>query len=134
MPLESTRAVRTTSTVAPCAIQANGEASTKSRAEETPRSVVCTCWGAVYEAGARTAEIVITPALSTVTRLETCPLSSESNVQLPPPPQAANDTGGVAVKKTLAPTTGVRPSAVSTRIRIGFGASPPTDVAGFEPA
>ncbi len=38
---------------------------------------------------------------------EACPLSSVSSVQLPAPPHAGKETAGVAVKKTLAPLTGV---------------------------
>ena len=66
--------------------------------------------------------MLITAACSTVTRVDACPLSSVSSVQLPAPPQAEYETGGVEVKKTLAPLTGVLPSAASTCTRIGWGA------------
>ena len=58
--------------------------------------------------------MLIVAAWSTVTRLEANPLSSVSSVQFPEPAHAEKETAGVAVKKTLAPLTAVKPSGAST--------------------
>src|SRR2546427_9683334 len=85
--------------------------------EDVPKSVVCTCCGAGYDAGANTALMVIVAAVSTVTKVVTCPLWSVSTVQLPAPPHVEKATAGVAVKNTLAPATGVTPSGARTCTR-----------------
>ena len=76
--------------------------------------------------------MVAAPEVNGVTRVETRPVSSLRTVQLVAPAQAEKFTGGDAVRKTLAPLTGVAASA-RTCTRIGFGASPPMGVAGLEP-
>src|SRR5712692_5152835 len=101
--------------------------------DDVPKSVVCTCCGVGYDAGARIAVMVIVPAVSTVTKVEACPLWSVSTVQLPAPPQIEKATAGIAVKNTLAPATGVTPSGARTCTRMGLGACPPTGVDGFDP-
>src|SRR5438105_7468818 len=133
-PFESSRVARGTSRVEPCAIHANGEDKEISKADDIPNSVACTDFGVLYDAGASKTLMLITAASSTVTRLEAWPLSSVSKVQLDAPPHAEKEAAGVEVKSTLAPLTAVVPSADNTWTRIGFGASPPTGVAGFDPS
>src|SRR5438552_11707201 len=105
-----------------------------SREDDVASSVVCTVCGFEYEAGASTAPMLMVPAVSGITRVEACPLRSVRTVQLLAPLHAEKETAGVAVKNTLAPLTGVTPSTATTLMRIGFTASPPTGVAGFDPA
>src|SRR2546430_12835111 len=76
--------------------------------------------------------MVAAPEVNGVTRVETWPVSSLRTVQLVAPAQAEKFTGGDAVRKTLAPLTGVAASA-RTCTRIGLGASPPMGVAGLDP-
>src|SRR6266516_988951 len=105
-----------------------------SRADDVASRVVCTDCGLKYDAGASTALMLMVPAVNGVTRVEACPLGSVRTVQLLAPLHAEKETAGVAVKNTLAPRAGVTPSAATTLMRIGFTASPPTGVAGFDPA
>src|ERR1041385_8650000 len=130
----STLAAKAMSNVAPCATHTEGVLSDKSREEVVARSVVCICFGGEYDAGASWAVIVIVPALSAVTRVETSPLSSLNTVQVVAFPQAENPAAGTADRTTLAPLIGVTPLASSTCTRIGFCASPPRGVDGLLPA
>src|SRR5271167_3979967 len=76
-PLESTRAVRFTLTVASCATFTLCGTRAMSSAVPShithPTNVVCTCWGLVYEAGASWVVIVMTPAVSGLTSVEAWP-------------------------------------------------------------
>src|SRR5205809_6486924 len=130
MPFDSTRALSSKLTLAPCAIQTDGEKSDKSSCDVVPRSVACTCCGLGYEAGASLAVSVITSADRTVMNVDTRPLWSVSTVQLGAAEQAEKATAGEDVNCTLAPDTGVTPSAATTSTAKGTGAWPPTGTAG----
>src|SRR5712692_3508112 len=132
-PFESTRAVSGTFTVAPCAIHTVGVINDKSSCDEVPSSVACTCCALEYEAGANFAVSVMTFADSTVMKVDARPLWSVSTVQLAVPAHAENATAGDDVNCTLAPATGVTPSAATAITVNGDAACPPTGVAGFVP-
>src|SRR5579871_5040121 len=59
------------------------------------------------------------------------PCSSVVRAQVEVPQLAKITPAGLALRVTVAPATGVTPSASITRTRSGFGASPPTGVAGL---
>src|SRR2546422_10490081 len=101
--------------------------------EDVPKSVVCTCCGAGYDAGANTALMVIVAAVSTVTKVVTCPLWSVSTVQLPAPPHVEKATAGVAGEKNLAPAPGGTPTGGGDRAPGGVGACPPPPRGGVRP-
>ncbi|PYV91079.1 MAG: hypothetical protein DMG90_08140 [Acidobacteria bacterium] len=73
------------------------------------------------------------PAAISFTLVETEPLSSLSMVQVEAPAHAEKATAGVAFNITLAPGTGVLPSAAITWTLNGFRARLPIGVAGPAP-
>jgi hypothetical protein len=84
-------------------------------------------------AGASFAVNVIRFADNTVIQVDASPLWSVSSVQLAPPEHAENAIFGDEENSTLAPATGVFPSATTNTVN-GKGACAPTGVAGFVPA
>jgi len=107
--------------------------NTKSSADDVPSNVVCTCCGLGYEAGANLAISVNTPADNTVIFVDAVPLWSVSTVQLEAPAHIDNPTGGDELNCTLAPPTGVTPSADNTNTENGEGACPPTECRDSRP-
>src|SRR5436305_15327669 len=93
-PLDRMRAAIGRVTVAPWATQTGGVFNTRSSAEDVPSSVVCTCCGLEYDAGASFAVSVNTPADNTVMKVEAAPLWSVTTVQLAAPAHTDNPRAG----------------------------------------
>src|SRR5579862_2726447 len=121
-------------TFAPCATCAVCGAKAKSSANDRTASVVWTCLADGYEAGASCAVMVATPAASGVTNVVACPSWSVTAEQGETFGQAEKLAVNVELKTTVAPATGVMPSAAKACTVIGFGACPPSGVHGLEPA
>src|SRR5712671_5440211 len=132
-PMFSTRTVSGTSIVAPWATHLVGAIAAKSSADAVPTRVACFDCGGVYEAGARVAVMLLVPVAMGVTLVEATPASSLNAEQFEAPPQTERIAPLVVDHPTVAPLTGVTPSADTTRTRIGLAASAPTAVDGSAP-
>src|SRR5260370_8679993 len=78
--------------------------------------------------------MVATPVAPGVTQVEAAPPSSLVVLHDEVPPQAESVALLVVLQLTVAPLTGVIPSAATTRTRTGLVPCVPTGVEGFNPA
>jgi hypothetical protein len=96
-----------------------------------PEIVVCALDGGEYEAGARFAMSVTMPIAEIPTFVPTNPASSLNNEHDDRPEHAERAAPEVALRTTVAPATGVVPSASNTWKRMGVIVCPPTGTAGL---
>ena len=119
LPLLMTRTVSGKANVAPCATNRDGVTTPISNADSVPSSDPETVFDGLYTPGASVAVMPATPAAVGVIAVDASPLSSVIVEQEVAPLQIESAAPLVLFQPTVAPATGVTPSAATTCTTIG---------------